>query len=128
VRRRATKPPRPPKLPSVEPTQQEIAMNPTLIATTLLVLAATAPVYAQQSDHRLGEHPAVIVKRLSQHQAYDYASKFYAHPARLYFSTEAPRPMVEHPAVTVFRRYQQEHENASAGTHPKVASRVGGPS
>jgi hypothetical protein len=30
-----------------------------------------------------GEHPAVIVKRHWPNQGYDYAGKFYAHPARI---------------------------------------------
>lgn len=36
--------------------------------------------------------------------SYDYASKFYPHPAWLYLSAEAPREMGQHPAVIVARR------------------------
>ncbi len=38
---------------------------------------------------------------------YDYASKFYPHPAWLYLSAEAPRTMNEHPAVVVARRARE---------------------
>ena len=41
-------------------------------------------------EHRLSEHPAVTIKRLSEHQGYDYASKFYAHPAGLRLLPAAP--------------------------------------
>lgn len=36
--------------------------------------------------------------------SYDYASKFYPHPAWLYLSSEAPHEMGQHPAVLVARR------------------------
>jgi hypothetical protein len=88
-------------------------MNPLHIACILLVFAATAPVQAQQSDHRLGEHPAVIVKRLSEHQAYDYASKFYPHPAWLYLSTRPPQPIDEHPAVATRRQERPKAPTAA---------------
>ncbi len=35
---------------------------------------------------------------------YDYASKFYPHPAWLYLRAEAPREMGQHPAVLVAQR------------------------
>jgi hypothetical protein len=47
---------------------------------------------------KLGEHPAVIVKRLHATLGYDYASKFYPHPAWLYLLPEAPRQDGEDPA------------------------------
>ena len=79
----------------------------------LLAVALCAPASAQQTD-RLGDHPAMIVKRLQAQQGYDYASKFYPHPAWLYLQAEAPRPMMDHPAVIVFRRHQQEALAAAA--------------
>lgn len=45
----------------------------------------------------------------AQTTGYDYASKFYPHPAWLYLSAEAPHEMGQHPAVLVARR-------AAAGT------------
>ena len=74
---------------------------------SLLVLAFPTPPYAQEVEHRLGEHPAVIVKRLEASQGYDYQSKFYPHPAWLYLEADAPHPMGEHPAVLVARRAAQ---------------------
>src|SRR5262245_52613520 len=47
---------------------------------------------AQDTEHRLGEHPAVIVKRVYDKQPYDYLSKFYPHPAWLYLRGQAPAP------------------------------------
>ena len=81
---------------------------------TLLAVALSAPAWAQQPDHRPGDHPAVIIQRLHAQHDYDYASKFYPHPAWLYLQSEAPRPMMEHPAVIVFRRHQQEALAAAA--------------
>jgi hypothetical protein len=81
---------------------------------TLLALALVAPAWAQQADRRPGDHPAVIVQRLYAQQGYDYASKFYPHPAWHYPQAEAPHPMMEHPAVTVFKRHQQEALAAAA--------------
>ena len=59
-------------------------------------LVAVAPCAAVAD--KLGEHPAVIVKRLHAAQTYDYASKFYPHPAWLYLLPEAPRQEREDPA------------------------------
>ena len=81
---------------------------------TLLAMALAAPAWAQQTDHRLGDHPAVIVQRLQAQQGYDYASKFYPHPAWLYLQAEAPHPMNDHPAVIVFKRHKQEALAAAA--------------
>lgn len=89
----------------------------------LLFIAVSAPALAQPRDHRLGEHPAVIVKRLYGQQGYDYASKFYPHPAWLYLSSEAPHPMSDHPAVIVFRRAEQERRAALQVAKEKPANR-----
>ena len=80
--------------------------------TTATELEVSPPqlssVAAQQDERRLGEHPAVIIKRLHAQQGYDYLSKFYPHPAWLYLYSEAPRAMMDHPAVIVFKRHQRE--------------------
>jgi len=61
--------------------------------TVLLALVLSSAAVAQEADHQLGEHPAVIIKkRYEQGQPYDYASKFYPHPAWLYLRSEAVPP------------------------------------
>ncbi len=75
-------------------------MRVILAALALLSLTPVAPAVAEE----LGEHPAIIVQRLHAAQGYDYASKFYPHPAWLYLSAEAPRTMVDHPAVIIAKR------------------------
>src|SRR5437867_13298646 len=58
------------------------------ITTTLLAALVRAPAARADDDrpHKLGDHPAVVVQRLHKVAGYDYASKFYPHPAwlRLY--------------------------------------------
>jgi hypothetical protein len=93
-------------------------MNTICTTTALLALTLCAPVLAQQSGHRLGDHPAVVVQRLHAQAGYDYASKFYPHPAWLYLYAEAPRPMMDHPAVIVARRLQQEAQARAASPQP----------
>jgi len=90
-------------------------------AAVLLSVAISAPVHAEPTEHPLGDHPAVIVKRRWQQEGYDYASKFYPHPAWLYLDAEAPRPMMEHPAVIVFRGYQLETQERLASSKAKPA-------
>ena len=43
-----------------------------------------------REPHKLGDHPAVVVQRLQRTAGYDYASKFYPHPAWLYLSSQPP--------------------------------------
>lgn len=71
-------------------------MNTFQTALTAAAIALSAPAMAQQqaSEHRLNEHPAVAVKRLSEQQGYDYASKFYPHPAWLYLHSASPDEMM----------------------------------
>src|SRR5512138_7578 len=67
------------------------------LATASLSTAVFAlfPAPAARADdeptHRLGDHPAVVVQRLSKAAGYDYASKFYPHPAWLRLYAEQPR-------------------------------------
>jgi hypothetical protein len=75
------------------------------------------------STARLGDHPAIAARRVIAQQGYDYASKFYPHPAWLYLEAEAPRPMSDHPAVVVFRRAEQERRDAQAAATRLVADR-----
>lgn len=99
-------------------------MNAIRVIPVLIALASSLSVSAQEVDHRLGEHPAIIAKRLAQKQTYDYAAKFYPHPAWLYFSAEAPRPMVQHPAVIVAERERQRlaAEAAERDARPVIAA------
>jgi hypothetical protein len=82
--------------------------------------AVSIPALAQQSGHRPGDHPAVVVQRLHSQQGYDYVSKFYPHPAWLYLLAEAPRPMTDHPAVLVFKRERQLEELLTKSGKPKA--------
>lgn len=55
-----------------------------LLAILLVASMTSARAQARPPAHRLGDHPAVAVQRLQAHKGYDYASKFYPHPAWLY--------------------------------------------
>lgn len=93
-------------------------MRTTLVAAALLSLA---PCTAMAD--KLGDHPAIVVQRLQANQTYDYAAKFYPHPAWLYLAAEAPRPMMDHPAVIVAKRQQRElaeQERSSAAVVAQV--------
>lgn len=68
------------------------------------LLFAATPVAALADDFR---HPAIAAPA-AQPAGYDYAAKFYPHPAWLHLLAEAPRPLGEHPAVLVFKRQQRE--------------------
>lgn len=85
----------------------------------ILTLCATGLVQAQ----KLGDHPAVVVQRLQAQAGYDYAAKFYPHPAWLYLAAEAPRPMNDHPAVTIARREQQRRAAEEAAAEARLAAR-----
>jgi len=60
----------------------------TVVATLLLAPSARADV---EPADRLGDHPAIVVQRLYKAAGYDYASKFYPHPAGLRLYAEPPR-------------------------------------
>jgi len=83
-------------------------MRVAIIAVSSLSLVSIAPAFAE----KLGDHPAVSVQRVHAKQGYDYASKFYPHPAWLWLHAEAPRPMMDHPAVIVARRAREESVQA----------------
>ena len=73
-----------------------------------LAMGLSEQAFAQQTEHRLGDHPAVIIKRMEAKQVYDYSMQFYPHPAWLYLASEAPHTMMDHPAVIVARRMKEE--------------------
>lgn len=76
-------------------------MRPILIqgAATAAALLAFAVASVAGSDdappRQLGHHPAVIVQRLHKAAGYDYASKFYPHPAWLHLYAEPPSDLRE---------------------------------
>lgn len=100
-------------------------MKTTLIAAALISipLSTLAGCTAAQTRERLADHPAIAVQRLHAAQGYDYAAKFYPHPAWLYLAAEAPRTMSDHPAVVVARRERErlEQERAQARAEPVQA-------
>jgi hypothetical protein len=60
-----------------------------VVGTTLTLALICAP-SANDRPHKLGDHPAVVVQRLHATAGYDYASKFYPHPAWMYLYTAPP--------------------------------------
>jgi hypothetical protein len=73
-----------------------ILTQSTAMAAALLAFAAAS--IASGDDHpphRSGHHPAVIVQRLHKAAGYDYASKFYPHPAWLHLYAEPPNDLRE---------------------------------
>jgi hypothetical protein len=80
----------------------------------LAVVAFPIASPAQEADHRLGQHPAVLVKRQQATQGYDYQAQFYPHPAWMYLDTDH-HELGDHPAVLVARR------NAEAAHAAQVA-------
>jgi hypothetical protein len=78
-------------------------MNALRFVLVLLATAFAGAVVPQEPEHRLGHHPAVIVKRLAEKQTYDNAAQ---HPAWQYVG-ETPHPTTAHPAVIVARREGQ---------------------
>jgi hypothetical protein len=95
---------------------------------TIALAAAVPAVFAQSTGSDAqpatrGDHPAIAARRVIAQQGYDYASKFYPHPAWLYLSAEAPRPMSDHPAVLVYRRAQEEHRATLDAAARELAQR-----
>ncbi len=70
---------------------------------------------------KLGDHPAVVVQRIHKNATYDYASKFYPHPAWLYLYPEAPDVLAErarrsrNAAASADRTSARVAESAPAG-------------
>lgn len=59
-----------------------------LVSALAGVALATPP---EPAAHKLGDHPAVVVQRLQRQAGYDYASKFYPHPAGLRLHAAQPQ-------------------------------------
>lgn len=70
----------------------------TALATAMLTLAFAPSASGGDDPHRrLGDHPAVVVQRLHKSAGYDYASKFYPHPAWLRLYAQPPRDVADDP-------------------------------
>jgi hypothetical protein len=70
------------------------------VCVPALALALVCVKSARADDdpsHHLGDHPAIVVQRLHKSAGYDYASKFYPHPAWLRLYAEPPRDGAEMP-------------------------------
>ena len=82
----------------------------TAIACAAIWLSVSAMAQEQTpNEHRLADHPAVTVKRLSEDKGYDYASKFYPHPAGLRLYRASPDEI----AVGEAKRQVAEAESAA---------------
>ena len=60
------------------------------LCATQLGCALMPDAQADRTPRRLGDHPAVVAQRLYKSAGYDYASKFYPHPAWLYLHAASP--------------------------------------
>jgi hypothetical protein len=71
----------------------------------------------------LGEHPAIVARRVIANAGYDYASKMYRHPAGLTLYLEQPREMGDHPAVLVARTWNKRNHDdlARITSHPALS-------
>jgi hypothetical protein len=87
-------------------------------------LCFVAAALAQETEHKLGQHPAVLAKQKAEHAPYDYQAQFYPHPAWLYLRSEPARPMMDHPAVIVFKREREQRTQLSARTPRDVDASV----
>lgn len=100
-------------------------MNIFHTAAYAIAVGLSTPALAQDSEHRLGDHPAIVVQRLHAQAGYDYASKFYPHPAWLYLLPEEPHRMNQHPAVLAFKREQERQQALGGATVPPKLALVG---
>ena len=67
---------------------REVLIRAAASMSTAVLISVVAPGArsGEEPPRRLGDHPAIVVQRLAKSAGYDYASKFYPHPAwlRLY--------------------------------------------
>lgn len=89
-------------------------MNKIFALAAFLTIAFSAPAIAQQPIHQLGEHPAVLAKRAYEKQGYDYASKFYPHPAWLYLQSTAPESVADKSDSNVAQDERERAKGANA--------------
>jgi hypothetical protein len=103
-------------------------MNSQSFASLVLAATLASPAGAQDAkpkepEHRLGQHPAVIIKERWNKQGYDYAGKFYPHPAWLYLLPEAPGEGKESPADVAGHPERDSATDASIPAQPPTARR-----
>ena len=72
----------------------------TLATVGVALLLAPSARACDDSPPGLGDHPAVVVQRLYKAAGYDYASKFYPHPAGLRWYAEPPRDAADGAQIT----------------------------
>ena len=87
-----------------------------IIAVGLAFVFAQSARAEDEQVHKLGDHPAIVVKRLEKTAGYDYASKFYPHPAWLHLYAEQPNDDVQ------FAANEKEAGKAAA---PSILSAAG---
>ena len=83
-------------------------MNRSLSLHAALAACALASTFAgptvaappEPVARKLGDHPAVVVQRLQRQAGYDYASKFYPHPAGLRLYAAQPQEPVSASAAS----------------------------
>lgn len=115
--------------------QERIIKQLVIVSASAVFAAILQPVQADETAQasnaakRRGDHPAVVVTRMQGQAGYDYASKFYLHPARLVLESVPPREMGDHPAVMVARTQSAEAAvvvtNESAGEAVVQSAAVG---
>jgi hypothetical protein len=88
---------------------------------TVYALAAAAALCAFQ--------PAIARDSgtINQASVYEQTMKFYPHPAHLFWSSEAPRPLGQHPAVLVQKQPPPTNPPAISTLwhHPALAGKTG---
>jgi hypothetical protein len=72
----------------------------TMVTVAAALLLAPSARAGGNPTHDLGDHPAVVVQRLYKAAGYDYASKFYPHPAGLRLYAEPPGDAADGARVT----------------------------
>lgn len=86
-------------------------------AAILAIVLSTSAVAQQTTTHPMGEHPAVIAKRLAEKQGYDYASKFYPHPAWMHLYADSDGPaLAEAAEAAKAKALHAEFERTKAAT------------
>ena len=106
----------------------------TLAASVSTVVLALSWAPAARADdeptHRLGDHPAVVVQRLYKNAGYDYASKFYPHPAGMRLYAEQPRDPADSTATAAAGEAKPAGSDRlasrSSTTSAKVSAHSGG--
>ena len=86
----------------------------TIATVGVALLLAPSARACDDSPPGLGDHPAVVVQRLYKAAGYDYASKFYPHPAGLRLYAEPPSDAAEGGRAT----------GRLAATEPPLAERA----